>query len=214
MGTSIKRQLSTRCCAFPVFVVSTLLYLISFALPASASSGLAEYEKPWEICALCHSLDGNSRMAKFPRLAGQPRLYIEKQLRDFLTGSRLNGGGQMSSIVTEVAEEDFQAIAIWFSSQEPPVPNELGSRNRNTGQSTFLESGCIECHRAGIKNDEDTLVPILASQHAQYLRKQLYDFQEGNRIHIPALITTDPVLELTESDIDALVDYLAATARE
>ncbi|MDB4224864.1 cytochrome c, partial [Granulosicoccus sp.] len=131
MGTCIRKELSTRCCAFRVFVVSTLLCLIPFALPVSASSGLAEYEKPWEICALCHSLDGDSRMAKFPKLAGQPELYIEKQLQDFLTGSRFNDGGQMSSIVTEVAEEDFQAIAIWFASQNPPLPNVLESRNRN-----------------------------------------------------------------------------------
>lgn len=28
--------------------------------------------KPWESCALCHGLDGVSRMAKFPKLATSP----------------------------------------------------------------------------------------------------------------------------------------------
>jgi cytochrome c553 len=120
----------------------------------------------------------------------------------------------MSSIVTGVAEEDFQAIGIWFSSQEPPLPNELGSRNRNTRQSLSIESEFVKCHRAGSENNEDTMVSILASQHAQYLRKQLHDLQVGNQTHIPALITTDPVLKLMESDIDALVNYNAGTARE
>ena len=191
------------------------MFLISFALPTAASSGLAEYEKPWEICALCHSLDGNSRMGKFPKLAGQPKLYIEKQLAAFLAGSRINDGGQMSSIVTEVAESDFEAIAYWYSSQEHPLPSELQSAGNSTsGETVFRESGCTECHLESSASNSQTVIPILASQHAQYLRKQLYDFQEDNRVHISAPVPTDPVLTLTESEIDTLVDYLAATARE
>ena len=40
---------------------------------ASARAGMIDESslKPWENCALCHSLDGVSHMAKFPKLAGQ-----------------------------------------------------------------------------------------------------------------------------------------------
>lgn len=152
-------------------------------------------------------------MGKFPKLAGQPKLYIEKQLGDFLAETRVNDGGQMSSIVTEVAVSDFEAIAIWFASQEPPSPSKLQSQAGASGQILFQESGCTECHTSSNAANAQTLIPILASQHSQYLRKQLIDFQEGNRFHIPAL-PTDPVLTLTETEIDTLVAFLAATARE
>jgi cytochrome c553 len=32
---------------------------------------------PWEICGLCHSLDGISKMSKFPMLAGQKPAYLK-----------------------------------------------------------------------------------------------------------------------------------------
>ena len=208
MQRSHSRVVSFCLCSFVLF-----LYLLT-AQPVTASSGLAEYEQPWEICALCHSLDGNSRMGKFPKLAGQPRAYLEKQLGDFLSGTRVNDGGQMSSIVTEVAKSDFEAIAIWYSSQEHPLPIEVQDQTRAAGRSVFRDSGCSECHVSSSDANERSLIPILASQHSQYLRKQLIDFQEGNRSHIPALLATDLVLKLTEVEIDVVVNYLESTARE
>ena len=55
-------------------------------------------------------LDGISATAKFPKLAGQKKAYIEKQLSDFLAGNRTNDGGQMASIVTEIPPESYNFV--------------------------------------------------------------------------------------------------------
>jgi len=199
------------CRAATAGVTMMVLFCVSNAL---ASSGLAEYDQPWEICALCHSLDGNPRMAKFPKLAGQPTAYIEKQLQDFLSGARNNDGGQMSAIVTEVSENDFAAIAGWFSAQAHPEPALVGNVDLSAGEGVYVNAGCQECHSLNGQQNADAIVPILASQHAQFLKKQLLDFKENNRVHREASPSIDPVLELTESEIDALVGYLAATHRQ
>lgn len=184
-----------------------------FGHDVSASNALAEYEQPWELCALCHSMDGNSHMAKFPKLAGQPAAYIQKQLRDFLDGSRTNDGGQMSAIVTEIDIEDIESIALWFASQRLPPP-QANDADVRTGQQLYNQLGCAACHLAGDRVNNSLQIPYLTSQHAQYLAKQLTDFQQGNRVHTDDKSIGNAISALTEIEIDELVKYLAATARE
>lgn len=187
-----------------------------------SSTGLAEYEKPWELCGLCHSLDGNSVMAKFPRLAGQPAGYIEKQLTDFSTGTRTNDGGQMSAIVTEVSPADFSAIAQWFSSQPHPPPakaHEVANSFANTtdpakGELLFKAKDCSQCHSDSSTEAAESLIPLLHSQHAQYLSKQLSDFRKGDRTHVAGLPGADFINSLTQIELDHIVSYLATTPRQ
>lgn len=198
--------------------LSTLLY----SGIAYASTGLAEYEKPWELCGLCHSLDGNSPMAKFPKLAGQPQAYIEKQLDDFLQGRRTNDGGQMSAIVTEIKQSDFKAIAGWFSSQPHPLPVFEAEITDSTnaassvvqGKVVFEQSGCAQCHSAANSTDAESAIPLLKAQHAQYLSKQLADFRAGVRTHVPNSVENDPINSFAHTDLDNLVSYLAGSRRE
>jgi len=190
-----------------------LWFLVLAGNDAQANSGLAGYEQPWELCGLCHSLDGNSRMVRFPRLAGQPAAYIEKQVHDFLAGRRTNDGGQMSAIVTEIDVADIERIAQWFASQEPPPP--VGDVSlTQAGQQLYVTKGCSDCHAAGGSARDTLPIPYLTAQHAQYLVKQLRDFQSGNRVHVSAELASDPVAQLTSSEIDSLATYLAASARE
>lgn len=197
---------------------AALALMIAFALISTwntvkANSGLAEYDQPWELCALCHSVDGNSHMAKFPKLAGQPAAYIQKQLHDFLQGKRTNDGGQMSSIVTEIDVADIESIAQWFASQEAPPPADA-DQDTSAGKQLYTDLGCSACHLTGEQVENDLRVPYLTSQHAQYLTKQLMDFQQGNRSHINVTSVKEKISALTENEINELVTYLAATARE
>ena len=78
--------------------------------------------KAWEHCALCHGLDGNSRMAKFPKLAAQRYDYLIKQLKDFKTQHRLNDGGPMTGMTEQLSDKDLEASARYFSALPPPAP--------------------------------------------------------------------------------------------
>lgn len=201
---------SVRCC----LVLALLLTLAVLSARSEAGTGLAEYEQPWEICALCHSLDGNSRMAKFPKLAGQDKEYIEKQLNDFVSGHRHNDGGQMSSIVTEVNPEQFSSIAQWFASQTPPVPQELDTSETKVGEALFLRSGCISCHNDDERVNSMGPVPLLTSQHAAYLVKQLSDFQRGQREHVDDAVISEFISTFDQSELMSISNYLAATPRQ
>jgi cytochrome c553 len=193
--------------------------------PAGAS-GLG-YDGPpaQEICALCHSLDGVSRMSKFPRLAGQKAHYIEKQLTNFLSGERSNDGGQMAAIVTEITPEQFKDVAAYFSGLTPPPPVvSQGNEEANPAASALVKQGdlergipaCASCHAPDMMENplpESANAPYLASQHADYIAKQLRDFRSGERSNDKTDSMTKIAKALHEAEIDALASYLASMPR-
>ncbi len=178
-------------------------------------SGMAE----WEICALCHSADGVSVMAKFPKLAGQKVDYIERQFKQFLAGQRDNDGGQMQSITTEVELQDLPKIAAYFAELPPPPVAELtaadiaGSselaRRVKRGKILFEKGkgelpSCASCHA-----ELNSPAPWIDGQHQAYLEKQLLDFREGRRKD--AALGQMPTIAkgLSEEDIAAVATFLA-----
>lgn len=181
-------------------------------LPMSATADMINSDElpPYEICALCHGLDGVSAMAKFPKLAGQPHLYLEKQIRDFLKGHRENDGGQMAAIVTEITEDDIPIAAKWFSSKPSPVPAEKGPLHAK-GEALFTRMGCDTCHVGG--KAQSPLIPYLRAQHAGYLGKQMSDFKAGRRANDAGGNMQKRMSALSKDEIDAIASYLAATPR-
>jgi hypothetical protein len=61
-----------------------VISFVSLILVSNTSAGMIDKEgmDEWEVCAMCHSLDGVSRMPKFPKLAGQKSSYISNNLID------------------------------------------------------------------------------------------------------------------------------------
>src|SRR5215472_15937495 len=80
----------------------TLIAAWSAVSLAYADIIVTEGMQPWDLCATCHSLDGISAMARFPKLAGQRAAYIVKQVRDFRDGRRSNDGGQMQASASDI----------------------------------------------------------------------------------------------------------------
>lgn len=188
--------------------------LIALAIVCSSGAALAgmtdtENLAPYEICALCHALNGDSHMSKFPKLAGQPQAYLEKQLADFLAGRRSNDGGQMEAIVTEIAPENFPVVAEWFAGQPAPPPVETDA-NISSGEAAFSDLGCSGCHDRAIA---DGITPHLTAQHSSYLVKQMIDFRDGNRANDLDGTMRLAMEGVTDVQIDALAVYLSSTPR-
>ena len=173
--------------------------------------------QPWETCGLCHSLDGISRMPKFPKLAGQRPAYIIKQFRDFHSGTRENDGGQMQAITTEIDPNALPAIADYFARLAPPEPvspSDAGSRP--SAEQLFRQGrsgipACLSCH--GSTDPDVPLAPWLEAQHPEYLVKQLQDFRQGNRGNDPGGVMQTIASQLPEADIEPLAAYIAAQKR-
>ncbi len=179
---------------------------LSMATGLHADFDAASYP-PYETCALCHGLFGQSRLDKFPHLAGQKPDYIQAQLDAFLAGTRTNDGGQMSSIVTELKPEDFAVVVAWFSQQDPPAPSD--PPQGEPGKALVEAAGCLDCH----SGNGDKTVPYLSAQHAGYLAKQMQDFREGRRTHSDAAALHQSLLTGLESGIDDIAAYLASVER-
>lgn len=189
--------------------------------PAQADMIDTSGMKPWETCALCHGLDGISRMPKFPRLAGQRPGYIEKQLKDFLEGRRGNDGGQMEAIVTEISRGDIPAVAAHFAQAGPPAPVEADASPRalarakrifETGDAEAAVPACKGCH--AFSPDGPVTGPRITAQHPGYLAKQLRDFRSGERANDPDGAMAEIARKLSDADIEALAAHIAARPRE
>lgn len=69
-------------------------------------------------CTGCHAPDGKGNSpAGFPRLSGQHPEYIEKQLRSFRAGTRVNDGDQMimRSIADKMNDAEIIALANYIA---------------------------------------------------------------------------------------------------
>lgn len=177
---------------------------------------------PWEVCGLCHGLDGNSASARFPILAGQKTGYLQNQLLAFRDKVRANDGGQMQTHVAELSEQDIRLLAVYFSQQSGLAAEKIsnkteGGKTEEAIQSTDEQplgkllyersaaerASCASCHDT---SDPDT--PRLFGQHQSYLRKQLLDFAQGNRKN-NTHVNNSVLMQLTENDITALAGYLS-----
>lgn len=69
-------------------------------------------------CSGCHSPRGQGNApAGYPRLSGQHTAYLEKQLRDFRAGNRINDGDQqtMRQVTRNLTDAEITALANYIS---------------------------------------------------------------------------------------------------
>lgn len=73
-------------------------------------------------CINCHGErgKGNGDVAQFPRIGGQHRDYIIKNLTDFKKGLRSNDpAGMMTAIAKKLSDNEVKAVAEYLSAQLP-----------------------------------------------------------------------------------------------
>ena len=98
---------------FVVAAVSGVVFL--FSGQGIAADLEAGKKKAAEVCASCHGPDGNSPAPNFPKIAGQPRTYLEKALKDYKTGERKDP--IMAGIAAPLSEAEIENLSFYFSAQ-------------------------------------------------------------------------------------------------
>jgi cytochrome c553 len=205
----------------PAWRASLALIAVGSAVSlAHADIIVTEGVQPWHLCATCHSLDGISAMARFPKLAGQRAAYIVKQVRDFRDGRRSNDGGQMQASASDIDDNDLAKTAAYFAGLPPPPPDDLlADRAEARRGATLYQDGdaaagiprCRSCHDDAKPGHPQG--PFLMAQHAGYLAKQLHDWRAGARMNdareeMPAIAA-----KLSDQDIAAVAAFLASQQR-
>jgi cytochrome c553 len=179
--------------------------LLLLALPASAADAEAGARKA-EPCAACHGPGGNSTDPTVPSLAGQQPLYIYYQLLNFRDERRKDP--RMSPMAAGMSDADMKDLGEYFSRQKPKAPAALPSAEKvEAGRAIAQRLHCNQCHKPDFTGQQH--VPRIASQHYDYLVKELRGFKAGTRADLDGLMT-ESAQPLTEPDIAAVAAYLAA----
>lgn len=204
-----------------------LLGLSIFISPAFAADPMAgKIKAEDERCAECHGIDGNihapNESAKIPKLAGQSPDYLLKQFQDFRSSERKNDF--MAMMARNLDDSDVVDILAWYASQ--PVMSGTGTANPQ-GQTLYLNGDpargiepCASCHGVNGKGVQEalpkypdlepSLIPAIGGQDWHYLEQQLRDWRAGVRTNSQDGIMNKVTEKLSDSEINALSDFIAA----
>jgi cytochrome c553 len=164
-------------------------------------------------CAQCHAFNGSSDgSGAFPRIAGQPDLYLTRQLRAFASGIRDNA--VMTPIAKALSPEDAADVAAYYAGVQGPflplarVDPALFKRGQELaliGDESKQLQNCDNCHGPGGAGEPPAL-PYLAGQYGHYIAFQLQMWQRGFRKTSPDAMAI-VAKKLDDRDIAAVAAY-------
>lgn len=169
-------------------------------------------------CMQCHGANGEGQAAADfprPRLAGQNRDYLVKQLQDFKAKLRTNP--LMQPIANALSTTQMNDVADYYASLPAwkpgpgPAPNTAQTaRGAQLAQHGNWDKGmpaCFACHGengAGIPPH----FPSIAGQNAAYIANQLKSWKSGARLNDPQGLMKAVADKLSDADISAVSAYL------
>jgi cytochrome c553 len=194
-----------------------LLVLASLALPLPAAEEITG-ERIYAYCVDCHGKRGEGGDGgTYPRIAGLPQPYVDRQLHAFKTQSRRNK--PMVPIFTHhrFDEEVIDVVSAHVAGFTPPTlslwPYEP-SREALDGfddKAAFATAGteiygnsCASCHGDDASGDDSGETPPLVIQYPAYLKKQIGDFARGERKTPP----DGRCGELSPAEAEAVIAYI------
>jgi cytochrome c553 len=192
-----------------------LAALACAAALAGAAPPAAAAEAPelvTTVCAACHGPDGNSVAPTFPKLAGLQVEYLEKQLKEFVSGKRKSD--LMAASLPALKSADLAALAAYYASRKPAAGTVTDSRLAAAGKLLYDDGNttsgvpaCAGCHQPEAQGNER--YPRLAGQHASYTAAQVVAFKTGARSNDKARVMRAVAERMTEQEIAAVAEYIA-----
>ncbi len=165
------------------------------------------------VCGACHGPDGNSLAPNFPKLAGQGQRYMLKQLHEIKDGKRVVL--EMTGLLNNLNDQDLADIAAYYDAQKGSVgaaDEKLVARGEALFRGGKLEQGmpaCTGCHSPDGVGNAAAGFPHLGGQHADYIKKQLTAFREGERTNDgDTMVMRSIAAKLSNKDIEALSQYI------
>jgi cytochrome c553 len=164
-------------------------------------------------CANCHGPKGGGKVdGKVPRIGGQYAHVIARQLVAFRHGQRWDI--LMENFADQHRLPDAQAIAdvsAYVAQLDDPYPPGMGSGELVSHGASIYFRMCESCHGSSGQGNSKHLVPKIAGQHYEYLRRQIYDAVDGRRPGFPASHVR-LLARLDHDDIAGVADYLSRIA--
>jgi cytochrome c553 len=168
-----------------------------------------------QVCSTCHGLTGNATSPNFPNLAGQTPVYLAAQLRAFKSHGRSDPAGfeYMWGLSRGLTDSQIEGLAAYYAGQIQTRQPEEDSAAHIASGKVIYESGlseknvaaCAGCH--GNVGQGNEAFPRLASQHADYVVKQLIVFQRTDERPDGAIMKT-VAHELTQQEMENVAAYV------
>ena len=177
-------------------------------LAAFGAAGGAAGEPPaatLAACAACHGPGGNSTVAPWPSLAGQPKLFIENQL--VLIREGLRDIPAMRAAVAGLKDEEIVALAVHYAAQPlRPNPGTTDEHKRRDGAEVSRRMLCGTCHLPDYRGQNQ--VPRLAGQNEAYLLLSMKQFRDSPGPGRDTIMAAS-LHGVSDAELDRLAHYLA-----
>ena len=185
-----------------------------------------------ETCAGCHGeFAQGGKNGLYPRLAGLPAEYLQKQIQLFKSSERLNIPMKPYANDRELPDDDIYAVtayieSIQLKSSMPEFADNLSAYEKlliarqvinipriegdiKVGEKIYNKD-CKICHGREGKGKKNTGTPRLSGQHSQYLLKQIKAYKAKKRHH-DYDIEDELFDHYTQKQIQDLLAYLSVT---
>lgn len=188
-----------------------LLASLMVSATVSAAGDAAAGKTKSAPCAACHAADGNSTNQEWPKLAGQSRQYLIKQLKLLKTKARISP--LMNPQAAALSDQDIEDLAAYFESQKrsPGVTDkklfELGQSIYRGGNPATGVPACLSCHGPGGSGNPAAGFPKLSYQHSKYTATRLRQYRKGATYQGSEIMTGVSQM-LTDSEIEAVSSYI------
>jgi cytochrome c553 len=174
--------MSTICRLAAVAVTGIALALLA---PPAWAQGPASTAGPFETplakvitCSACHGVNGNSRSAAMPIIAGMDAAYIKKQVETYAAGGRPSP--EMGPYAKQILDIGVDQVAGFFAGQRmEPTPIAADPAAVERGRAAAI--ACVGCHGPAGKGDPARGIPSLAGQAPGFLRDQIRLFKQDAR---------------------------------
>jgi cytochrome c553 len=188
--------------SFPWVRLIGAVALLSLAGAAQADGDATRGAKLAYTCLGCHGIDNYKNVYptySVPRLRGQHQNYLIAALKAYKSQERSHA--TMHAQAVSLSEQDMQDVAAFLAG----ASLSSGAAPRGTPPAKVTEV-CVACHgKDGVGLTAD--YPNLSGQHADYIKRALHDYKQGNRKNaiMPAFAG-----QLSEADIDAVAAYYSS----
>lgn len=208
-----------------IVVAGTFTVLLAKSQAPSPSLLPIDFKKGEEIvmkgtvtgataCFACHGSNSNENLSgAFPRLAGQPQMYLEGALEAYASGLRKND--IMEPISKAMSTDERRDVSAYYAQMSqgkrklgkkaPQSAIKRGELLAKIGDQKILVQACNNCHGPG-GIGMGPAIPYLAGQYGTYISAQLNAWKDGKRTS-----SANQMLEISkrlgDKDVAALAAY-------
>ena len=173
-------------------------------------------------CISCHGVHGEGNAAAgFPRIAGQPAFYLNRQMASFADGHRDNP--IMSPSAKAMTPQQMKDSSAYYASLQ--TPQEAGAppagaapdaaaleRARvlaSIGDEAKQVQSCANCHGPAGRGEAPSY-PYLAGQHAAYFTAAMAEWKSGTRKTDASGQMPSIAQRLNDQDVAGLAAWFAS----